>query len=196
MYIKDFIKKGKLGNIRYLSFKRNFQSTAHLVYGRTHPFFSAMIHDIDLALWFTGKKVKNVYAFTKHLLKRQNPDVLISILEFEDDVLCRIENVWHVSNSCPYGFEYEIALYGSKSTIIQSNTPDIKVWGEKRVEYPELFFWPMIGGEIYGALKEELKHFAKCILENRESEIIPVRDVLEGIKIADMLRNLGGKNHD
>jgi predicted dehydrogenase len=55
-YIKEYIEKGNLGEIRYLSFKRNFQPTAHLVYSRTHPFFSAMIHDIDLALWFTQKR--------------------------------------------------------------------------------------------------------------------------------------------
>ncbi len=188
-YIKDYIRKGYLGEIRYLSFKRNFQPTAHLVYGRSHPFFSAMIHDIDLALWFTQKKVVKAYAFTKHLLKRENPDVLIAVLEFENDILCRIENIWHVSSSCPYGFEYEIAIYGSKATILQSNTPDIKVWSENRVEYPELFFWPTIGGKIDGALKEELEHFVKCIRENKESEVIPLRDVVEGIKVADMLRN-------
>jgi len=60
------------------------------------------------------------------------------------------------------------------------------------VEYPELFFWPVIGGQINGALREELAHFAKCILENRESEIIPVDDVIEGIRVAEMLRKSGG----
>ncbi|MHA1268181.1 MAG: Gfo/Idh/MocA family protein [Candidatus Helarchaeota archaeon] len=195
-YIKDYIEAGKLGDIRYLSFKRNFQSVAHKVYGRTHPFFSAMIHDIDLALWFTGKKVINAYAYTKHLLGHENPDVLIAIIEFENNILCRIENIWHVSSSCPYGFEYEIALYGSKSTVIQSNTPDIKVWAESRVEYPELFFWPVIGDKVGGALREELAHFAKCILEGRSSEIIPIDDVKEGIRVAKMLRKSGGDKYD
>jgi predicted dehydrogenase len=135
-----------------------------------------------------SKKVVSAYAFTKHLLKRENPDVLIAVLEFENDILCRIENVWHVSSSCPYGFEYEIAIYGSKATIVQSNIPDIKVWSEKRVEYPELFFWPIIGGKIDGALRKELEHLARCIMEGKESDIVPLEDVVEGIKIAEMLK--------
>jgi len=187
-YIKDYIEKGRLGDVRYLSFKRNFQPLAHEVYGRTHPIFSAMIHDIDLALWFTGRKVVKVHAFAKHLLNRENPDVIIAILEFEDDILCRIENIWHVSTQCPFGFEYEIAVYGSKSTILQSNVPNIRVWGENRVEYPELFFWPLIGEKIDGALRDELEHFARCIKEGRPSDIVPLNDVVEGIKIAEMLK--------
>jgi len=116
-------------------------------------------------------------------------------VEFIVSHLSRIENVWHISSSCPYGFDYEIAVYGSKATIIQSNAPNIKVWGEKQVEYPELFFWPTIGGKIDGALKEELEHFAKRILEGKESEIVPLKDVIEGIRVTDMLKK-GGVNYD
>jgi UDP-N-acetylglucosamine 3-dehydrogenase len=189
-YIKDLINKGEIGEIRYISFKRNFQSKAHLVYGRANPFFSAMIHDIDLALWFTGKKVTNMYAFTKYLLNRKNPDVLLAILEFENNILCRIENIWHLSSSCPYGFEHELCIYGSKATVIQSNTPIIEIWGERGVRYPELFFWPVIEGNIEGALKDELEHFIKCILENKDSDIVPLDEVIETIRIADTLSNI------
>ena len=128
--------------------------------------------------------------------QRLPPEIQQAIIEFENNILCRIENIWHVSTSCPYGFEYEIALYGNKSTIIQSNTPDIKVWAENQVEYPELFFWPVIGGKVDGALREELTHFAKCILENRESEVVPIDDVIEGIRVAEMLRKSGGDKYD
>jgi UDP-N-acetylglucosamine 3-dehydrogenase len=197
-YINELINKGKIGKIRYISFKRNFQSRAHLVYGRVNPFFSAMIHDIDLALLFLRKKVKKMHAITKYLLKRSNPDVLLAILEFEDDVLCRIENVWHVANSCPYGFENEVAIYGSKATVIQSNTPIIKIWTENNVEYPEFFFWPLIEGNIEGALKDELEHYITCIRYDKNSNILSLDEVIESIRIAETLAELAkkGENDD
>ena len=186
-YIKSQIEKGDLGEIRYLSFKRNFQPSAHLVYGRINPFYGAMVHDIDLALWFTKKRVKEVYGKVKYLLKRSNPDVLVALLEFEKDILCRIENIWHVSKTCPYGFENEIAVYGSKATSIQHNTPIVEIWGETKVECPEFFLWPAVMGKRSGALKDMLEHYAECISKDKKSPLISLDEVIETVRIAEIL---------
>ena len=186
-YIKDKISCGDIGKVRYLSCKRNFQSIAHSVYGRVNPFYSAMVHDIDLCLWFTKRKVIDIYGKVKYLLNHSNPDVLVALLELEEDILCRIENVWHVAGACPYGFENETVVYGSKSTIISRNVPIVEVWGKGEINYPEFFFWPLIMGKREGALKDMLEHYARCILDDTDSPIITLDEVLETIRIAEKL---------
>ena len=188
-YIKERIINNELGELKYLSFKRNFQPIGHSVYGRIHPFFASMIHDIDLAIWFTSLKVKSHSSQVKSLLKRKNPDVLISVLEFDNDLLCTIENIWHINESCPYGFESEETIYGENETIRVKNQPNIEVWNKDKVEYPELFFWPRVMNETQGALKSMLSHYRDCLLENKDSNILPLTDVIYVIKLAEDLLN-------
>lgn len=186
-FIKYIISKGKIGDIRYISFKRNFSRDAFLVYGRTHPFLSAMIHDIDLALWFTGKKVVNAYGHVKYSLGHSSPDILIAILEHEGNILVRMENTWHVAKTCPYGFESEVVVYGDRATVRQTNVPVIEVWSITGVEYPDMFLWPNIDGKIEGALKYELEHFVEHIRKGEESPIIPLDDAIEAVRVAELL---------
>lgn len=187
LMIQDMITKGEIGDIKYMSFKRNFQAKAHSVYGRTHPFFSALVHDIDLSLLFAKQKVTKVTAETRFLLGHDTPDVLIGALSFGSHLLCTVENVWHVSPGCPYGFENEFTLYGCKSTVIQRNVPVVEIWDGRRAECPDLFFWPTLHGETQGALRSMLEHYADCYRKGKDSDIVPMADVVECMRVADML---------
>ena len=185
--IREKVTGKAAGELCFMSFKRNFQKQAHKIYGRTHPFFSALVHDIDLALWFSGKKVQQVKSFTQHRLKQKHPDVLLGTLEFDDGLLCSLENIWHVNASCPYGFENEMALYADHATIIQRNVPVIEFWNDEKAECPDMFFWPSVDGRTEGALRDMLEHYLFCASQNIESDILPMADAVEGIRVAQML---------
>ena len=186
-YLKDQIDSGAIGNIRYMSFKRNFQPSAHNVYGRVNPFYSGMIHDIDLSIWFLKHKPTEFYSSVSYLLKRPTPDVLVAMLGFPNGVRSRLENIWHVSRTCPYGFENEIDVYGSKSTIRVSNTPVVEIWGENKMEVPDMFFWPYIAGKRVGALHDMLEHYLECAKNKVGSPVLPIDDIVETIRIAETL---------
>lgn len=174
-------------DIRHLSLERNFQSKSHYVYGRVNPVYSACVHDIDLTLWLSKSKVESVYAYGYHFLKRENPDTIACILELENGAVAVIQNVWHINEKCPYGFEFSTKLILNDGTYCIKNEPVINCWKDTGVDYPELFFWPTIDGSIQGALRNELNHYVECATNNIESNELPMSEAIRSIQIANAM---------
>lgn len=185
--LNDIIKEKNKEDLRHISLERNFQSKSHYVYGRVNPAYSACVHDIDLTLMISKLNVKNVYAYGNHFLNRENPDTVICMLELENGAMSVIQNIWHASESCPYGFEFSTKVLFNDSNYLIKNEPVIHCWGKEQVEYPEMFFWPTINGNIQGALKTELEHYVQCALSNVESNILSMEEAIKSIRIANAI---------
>lgn len=171
-----------------MSLSRNFQESAHSVYGRTHPFFSACIHDIDVALWATGARPTRATAITRRFLGKQHPDVLIGLLEWESGTTAVIQNAWHLSKRCPYGFTFESSFLAQGTTYTIRNVTDLEIWSDDAgAKSPELFFWPEHDGERGGALRAELAYVADCVAGRNPSGRVPLADVHAAICIAEAL---------
>ena len=176
-------------DIRHLTLERNFQSKSHYVYGRVHPAYSCLAHDIDLTLWLSKNKVKSVNAFANNFIGRTYPDNIVAVLELENGAFSTIQNSWHVAQKCPYGFEFITKIFTKDNTFTVKNEPVIHNWSNQSVDYPEFFFWPKINGKIKGALRTELEHYVECGLKNIESPILPLADVVEIIKVANAIED-------
>lgn len=185
--LSDIIEKHGQNDIRHLSLERNFQSKSHYVYGRVNPVYSSCVHDIDLTLWLSKNKVVSVQAFGNHFLDRENPDVVICVLKLESGAYAVIQNIWHINENCPYGFEFSTKLIFNEGTYSIKNEPDINCWTGNGVENPELFFWPSVGGKIEGALQTELQHYIDCAGKDIESDVLSMENAIESIKIANAL---------
>jgi predicted dehydrogenase len=177
------------GVVRHLSLQRHFQRSAHDVYGRTHPYFSALVHDIDLAVWLSRSRVVRVTGITRSFLERPTPDVAVGTLEMECGALAIIQNAWHLSPSCPYGFSFDTTILADGGTFCVRNEPDVHVWTRDHgVAAPELHFWPLVGGRRRGALVAELTHFAECVRRKIASPIMPLGDAVHAIAVAESLQ--------
>ena len=187
--LKEMLSKTEKEDIRHITMERNFQSKSHYVYGRVHPAYSCLAHDIDLTLWLSKNKVKAVNAFANSFLNRTYPDNIVAVLELENGSMATIQNTWHVAQICPYGFEFSTKIFTKENTFTIKNEPVIHNWSNDTVDYPELFFWPKINGSIKGALKNELEHYVDCGLKNIESPILPLPDVVEIIKVANAIED-------
>jgi hypothetical protein len=53
--------------------------------GPIHGTLENSIHDIDLCLWYTQDRVRNVRAFTRNIQGGATPDINWSFLEFEGE---------------------------------------------------------------------------------------------------------------
>lgn len=185
--LNDLLKFKTKEDIRHLSLERNFQSKSHYVYGRVNPAYSACVHDIDLTLWLSKSTVKSVYAYGNHFMNRENPDTIVCILELENGAVATIQNIWHINENCPYGFEFSTKLLFDDGTYTIKNEPVLHCWTNKGVEYPEMFFWPTIDGAINGALVKELTHYVDCALNRIESNILTMEKAIESIRIANAI---------
>lgn len=173
--------------IYHLSLQRNFQSSAHSVYGNVNPFFGACIHDIDLAIWLIGYPPSRVMATTSSWLEKANPDILIGLLEWEDGPSALIQNVWHIAASCPFGFEFETKVFADERTYILRNEPVLEVWDKTKIHAPEFFFWPQTNGIRHGAIFQELFHFSQCAKEKLPTSRVPVQEIHQGMLVAEAL---------
>ncbi|MEU4338101.1 Gfo/Idh/MocA family oxidoreductase [Micromonospora lupini] len=173
------------GGLRHMSFQRNFQTAAHQVYGRIHPVFGAAIHDIDLAVWYAGRRPNAISAFTSSFLGAATPDVLDIVLHWDDGLRAVIQNSWHVAAACPFGFEFECKVQTAGATYVLRNEPDLHVWDAAGVRAPEMHFWPLSGETRAGAIRAELQHYADCSRDGIASPRVPLEQVLWCAEIAD-----------
>jgi predicted dehydrogenase len=162
----------------HLSMARHFQSAAHDVYGRTHPVLNAAVHDIDLAVWMTGRAPDQVTGFASHHLDREQPDAVDLVLEWDGGPRAVIQNSWHLAADCPYGFTFDCTVHAAEGTYIVRNEPVLQAWTAGSVTAPELLLWPRHAGARGGALVAELQHFADCVARNEASSRVPLSDVL------------------
>jgi len=174
-------------NLRHISLERNFQTRGHKVYGRTHPAFASCIHDIDILLWLSRQAIVSVSGYSKSFLSKEHPDVVVAIIELESGAIAVIQNVWHIAPGCPFGFDFQSKIFIEDNTYCIRNEPVIHHWGKDQTFYPEIFFWPKINSYRGGALFNELSHFEECSRYNRNSELVPLKEVMEGIKVAESL---------
>jgi predicted dehydrogenase len=172
-------------DLRHLSMHRNFQRSAHDVYGRTHPIHTAAIHDLDLALWYVGRPPRAVSSFASWFLERETPDVVDIVLHWEHGLRAVIQNSWHLAAGCPYGFEFECKVQTSDETVVVRNQLDVEVWDATTARSPELFFWPYLDQARRGALRSELEHFATCARNQLPSDRVPLEQVLWLMEVAE-----------
>jgi len=171
--------------LRHLSLQRNFQRSAHDVYGRVHPALGAMVHDIDLAHWYVGRRPVAASAFSSSFFGQQHPDVLDVVLHWENGLRAVIQNSWHLAPSCPYGFEFECKVQSESTTFVIRNEPDVQVWDANGVTSPEMHFWPSSHGQRTGALRLELEHFARCAGSGLPSDRVPLEQVVWTAEVAE-----------
>src|SRR5690606_36123126 len=60
--VKEWIASGRAGTLTSLALRRNRPSALFSTYQRVHPGFESTSHDIDLALWLTGSRIRSVFA--------------------------------------------------------------------------------------------------------------------------------------
>lgn len=185
--LNELLNKYSKEDVRHMSLERNFQTKSHYVYGRVNPVYSSCVHDIDLTLWLSKQSIKSVHAYGMHFLNREHPDAVVCVLKLENGAMSVIQNIWHINEKCPYGFEFSTKIILEGGTYCIKNEPDIMCWADDGVENPELFFWPTIEGKIKGALSEELEHYVSCAKKNIESEKLKMTEAIESIRIANAL---------
>ena len=187
--LADMMKSTKKDMIRHISMERNFQKKSHYVYGRVHPAYSCLAHDIDLTLWLSKNKVVSVNAYANNFIGRTHPDNIVAVLELENGAFATLQNSWHIAEKCPYGFEFSTKIITSENTFTIRNEPVIHNWSNYTVDYPELFFWPKIDGKTCGALKSELAHYVDCAIKKVSSPILSLDDAVSVIKVANAIED-------
>lgn len=196
--LKQELDAGRFGELVTLRLKRNCSKAWFDVYAdRAHSVYETIIHDIDLAIWFTQSRCKSVYALERNISGRTFPDACMALLRFENGAMCALETSWFLPGRGPANvmtdtwhgtIDAELELVGTNQSaryrILES---PLQIWTDEVTKHPEAGMWPEVYGQIAGALREEDAHFIDCVARGTGSKVTSVADAVEGLRIAEAI---------
>lgn len=201
--LRTRVEAGEFGEIITFRAKRNCSKDWFAGYGeRAHSVYETIIHDIDLMLWFTGSRVRSVYALERNVSGLTYPDAVVATLHLENGTMALLETSWLVPANAPMNvtagdwvgtIDAEFEMVGTEATaryrLLDSGlsiaTADAQI-------HPEVGLWPDVYGSIGGALRLEDEHFIACVRSGTSSSIASLDDALHGLEIAEAIVHSAG----
>jgi predicted dehydrogenase len=140
-----------------------------------------LTHASDRVRWFFGSEPKRVYAVsTSGVLKEMGMDVedlYHATVEFESGAIATLETFWILPETVPLVGSSIFELICSKGYVVVDNSaPLTTIATPEKYTHPGVFSGTL-HGEPVGMVNEAVKHFVKCVQEDREP-LITGRDGL------------------
>jgi UDP-N-acetylglucosamine 3-dehydrogenase len=179
------IEAGTVGRIVSLYARRNIPAAVSAtVLPKIGPIAGDGVHDTDLMLWFTRDRIRSAYAQTLSVRDLPNPDLGWTMYRFESGAIGVLENVWFLPSGTPYRIDERMEIIGTEGVItIQESGPSLSVSGKDGWRAPDTTYWPVTGeSERGGALREELRYFARCILDSRAPSVTTLEESAEAVR--------------
>lgn len=164
---KRAIDEGRIGRIVSMHARRNLSKRiGRLVLDKISALLGDGIHDADLMLWFSGARPLHVYAQQVHPGPHRYPDVGWAMFRLDNGAVGVVESVWHLPESTPYQIDARMEIIGTQGAIyINCGEAGVEIHDGDGVRLPDTIYWPKMFGGRFGALREELRYFARCVRE-------------------------------
>lgn len=183
--VRREIEEGHLGKILSIHARRNRPKRLYSSYSRTHGILENSIHDIDLCLWYTKDRVRNVRAFTRNIQGGATPDINWSFLEFEGGAVACIENHWLIPDGAGITTDDAMQVIGSKSVADMHFVPSsLNLWREQGAESANVSYDAHFAGKVWGAIKEEVGYFVDCVRGGKSPTVLTPQDAFEALRVA------------
>lgn len=175
---KAEIEAGSIGTIVSLYARRNLPSSVTAgVLDKIGPISGDAVHDTDLMLWYTGARVKTVYAQTHRVGGFKHPDIGWTMYRFDNGAIGVCETVWCLPGKTPFQIDERMEIIGTTGSIqIHDTAPNLTFVDADSVRFPDTTYWPERHGQRVGALREEWAYFLRCVAEDRQPDVVPPAD--------------------
>ncbi len=182
--IKRIIKKGTLGKIFYLEGdyihnlkcqadkeRYNPETKMNWYLEKELPMVGGGCHPLDLLRWFAQDEPVEVQAYSNRITfqKMKNDSSVVAIFKFKNGVIGKVTALYEPIS--PYAYANNIAVYGTKGTILRDTICLNEKEGFKKIVVKYSSGHPF---------EPEVNHFIECILKNKK----PLIDSKEGAKTA------------
>jgi len=194
---KDLLAGGELGEPVMAYARKNdtlFVATDMIGWAdRSTPSWFLSAHDIDLVCWYFEREPVEVYAnaVRKVLVKRgiDTPDAIQAQVRFDDGAIATFEACWVYPNTFPTTTDSFIEVITTGSVIhLDRKCEQIELSTEKEYKYPRnSMAYVYEDGELHGAVGLSVRHFVKCVLEDREP-LVTLDSSLRVTRILDAIQ--------
>jgi len=193
--LKKIVLDGELGEIQYMySNRTNIGRIRH----EENILWSFAPHDISLMLSLTGCLPNSVYAHGGIFLPHNVEDVTLTFMTFPGKTKAHIFISW----LNPFKEQKFVVIGNRKMAVFDDTQPENKLvlyqhkilWNNTEVPSIEKANAEIVTFEKLEPLKEEAKHFLKCILENKKP-LTDGREALNVLRVLEMAeKSLRRKN--
>ena len=172
---KREIEAGNIGDVISIYARRNVPvSVGTSVLPKIGPIIGDGIHDTDIMLWYTGARIESAYAQSLNVHGHKYPDIGWTMYRFDSGAIGVCENIWCMPDNRGFFPDERMEVMGTEGAIyIQENYPSLSVVVKDGSYMPDSTYWPEIRPGIRGgALADELRYFATCILEDKPPTVV------------------------
>lgn len=186
--IQDSLQSGTIGKPVSLYLSRSRQNSLFATYQRTHTVYELMIHDLDLAIWYAGSRVRKVRSYGRSVSGASVPEVLWANLEFENGVLAVLQSNWMLPDEAGIQIHDTTELVCEKGIIRFETEPSgLQIFSRSGRKTTDLTVHHQLNGQAAGALREQLNYVTQCILQGNTPSIPSFPDAIHGVKVADAI---------
>lgn len=181
---KQEIEAGKIGRIISMYARRNLPAwVGASVLDKIGPIIGDGVHDTDLMFWFSGSRAVSAYAQTVQFRQHSNPDLGHVMYRLESGASCILESVWCLPNTTPFQIDERLEVVGTEGAIsIQDTHPNLMIVDKDGVRCPDTTYWPMIHGQLRGALRDEVAYFVNCVATGEKPTVITAGESREAVR--------------
>jgi predicted dehydrogenase len=180
-----FAQRDSLGRLRHMSFRDNRIQGDKAKYGRVHPAYCLLCHEIELSNAFAQSRFKRVCALNTQFSPGQ-VDGMNILIEYHNGVTSSIEGGWFLpsqeflidNDRCTLHFEtgtFEIQLPNTGFTFLSDAAYR---FFNQQYEYN-------VYGMEFGALRSAFEYMARCIQTHTQAIISTIHDGFEAVRLVD-----------
>lgn len=180
-----FSQRNDLGRLRHMSFRSKRRHSEKEVYGRVHPAWVLLCHEIELSNALAQERFKRVCALESRFSDGQI-DFMSILIEYHNGVTSSIEGGWtmpsqesiaendHYSLDFEHG-TFEVALPNSGFTFLDTS-------GLQFINHQYEFG---VYGMEFGALRSAFEYMSRCVQDQVPPAISTVEDGYEAVRLIE-----------
>lgn len=182
------IQNGRVGKPQSMYFKRARTKGMFDIYHRSHTAYLSTVHDLDLAIWYTGSRVKTVKAYGKSVTGHESPDILWACLEFENGTIAFLHSNWMTPDAAGIEMNDSVEVIGENGTgQFENRGSGLEVWDRSGRQTPDLTIHNLLNGSASGALREQLNYICKSIRDGEKPTYISFEDAIHVVETANAI---------
>ncbi|MDR7531717.1 MAG: Gfo/Idh/MocA family oxidoreductase [Armatimonadota bacterium] len=152
------------------------------------------MHDIDLVLWLTARRVRAAAAVSHALPGERRPRSVAALLWMDGGASAGVEAHFLLPASYPVT-TLPPERAGARSGLVEvvgdaglarlDDSAEVQLWSEAGAHAPDLHLAPRVAGRLAGALRAEVEHFAACVATRAPSRAAPLDDAVHAVAVAE-----------
>lgn len=178
----------------HLSFRDRRTRLEKETYGRVHPAYAMLCHEIELSNAFAGSRFARVLAMETRFSEGQ-VDGMNLLINYENGVTSSVEGGWYLptQKGC---IEDDFISIVSDQGVHEIRIPHsgYSILTGQGVEFPNLQYGNDVHGVQYGPVRAAFDYMAKCISEDRQPQISTIQDAFNAVELIEAALRSASEN--